>query len=61
MENGKYAVYHDDTLDREVYQQFLANLAETDDLTQVYNQDYIYIFENNDYQPYVQIQNRGFW
>ena len=59
MENGKYAVYHDDTLDREVYQQFLANLAETDDLTQVYNQDYIYIFENNDYQPYVQIQNKG--
>jgi len=59
MENCKYIIYHDDILDRERFTDLLTRLRENSDLTQVYNQDYIYIFENKDYQPYVQIQNTG--
>jgi hypothetical protein len=59
IENAKYIIYHDDILDTERFPRLLTDLAQTDDLTRVYNQDYIHIFENNDYQPYVQIQNKG--
>ncbi len=34
-------------------------MSENGDLTQVYHQDYIYIFENNVYQPYVRIQDKA--
>lgn len=59
IENAKYIIYHDDILDTERFPRLLTDLAQADDLTRVYNQDYIHIFENQDYQPYVQIQNKG--
>ncbi|MFC1961742.1 hypothetical protein ACFLWN_01655 [Chloroflexota bacterium] len=59
MENAKYILYHDDILDREEFQELFTNLREIEDLTLVYNQDYIYVFENKDYLPYIQAKDEG--
>jgi hypothetical protein len=54
MENAKYILYHDDVKDRDQYADLYASLTESDDLSLAYSDDYISIFENTEYLPYVQ-------
>jgi hypothetical protein len=59
MENGKYVIYHDDTLDKATFAQLFTNLCQADDLARVYSRDYISIFQNEDYHSYIQVQSKG--
>jgi hypothetical protein len=59
MENAKYLLYHDDTQDKAAFRDLFATLNQTDDLTQVYHSDYIYLFENKDYQSYLHTEGKS--
>jgi len=58
-ENCKYIVYHDDTYE-ELFQNYrLEDLYLQEDLSEVYVVDYVHIFENKAYLPYLHTQDKG--
>jgi hypothetical protein len=59
MENAKYVLYHDDTTDKESFRDLFATLNQTEALTQVYSSDYVYLFVNEDYQPYLHTEGKS--
>ncbi len=59
IENCKYVVYHDDTVDRKKFSKLIGRLEEADELKEVYRRDYIRIYENEAYQPYVRMQDKA--
>jgi hypothetical protein len=59
MENAKYLLYHDDTKDKEAFSDLFATLNQAGALTQVYSSDYVYVFENEDYQSYLHTEGKS--
>jgi len=51
----KYIIFHDDTKERSIYQV----LKDNPGLIQVYNNEFLYVFENKDFQPYVRALNQN--